>query len=293
MSSQLASKKETSHRKVERFADLSRPYVILDVETTDKNIFVAKIVSVAALKVLTDGAHQIFQAYVCPDAPMTPGAQKVNGLSDDFLKQNGQPPKVALTNLKAFIEDLPLVMHNGLAFDGFLLASHFRQYCGLVATDLKNPIIDTILIAMHQKNTKSIYGSGLEKLMREIDSSYQHRHEALDDVLVLAIVHEKMSHITKGFDAQFEISDSCTLADYLMLPEHLSTRWPELQTALIEGLTIDLDYQGLDKPMSRREATPLFVQGKNSLVVHCHRRDQAIHFRFDGIQKIHRVFKRA
>lgn len=293
MPSQLARKKENSHRKVERFADIGKRYVILDVETTDKDVTVAKIASVAALKVMPDGSSQIFHAYICPEVPMEAEASAKNGLTDDFLKKNGLPPKVALTNLKSFIEDLPLVMHNGLAFDGVLLASHFLEYCGLNGHALKNPIIDTLKIAMHQRGTKSFRGLGLEKLVREIDSTYEHQHDALDDVLVLAMVYERMSQVTQGFDVQFEISGSRTLADYLRLPVEVSETFPDLQKALFDGLTVDLDYQGKEKPMSRREMKPLFVAGKAMLVVHCYERGHSVHFRFDGIKKIHRVYKRS
>lgn len=272
-----------------KFPQIGRPYALFDIETTDREVDLAKIASIAGVKVKPDGSHEVFYEYICPDQPMTPGATKVNGLTDSFLQQHGRSPKDVLNEFKAFIEDLPLIAHNGQHFDGPILATHLRDYCGFKGSRLTNPLIDTMRLAMAQAGTKSITGFNLRKLMRDIDPSYEQTHDALDDVLAMAAVYERLAKKSPTYEEQFEQTGSWTLASSFTLPADVALRWPELAEALNRGMTLDLDYKGKEKPESRRDISPFLVVSPRTMMAYCHQRNEVVHFNFDGIKKIHKI----
>lgn len=63
-------------------------YVILDSETTGLNVNLDRIVELGCVEVMdatVTGSY--FQSYVNPDYQNTPGAFKIHGLKDSFLKK--------------------------------------------------------------------------------------------------------------------------------------------------------------------------------------------------------------
>ena len=272
-----------------RFPQIGRPYALFDLETTDRDVDLAKIASIAAVKVNAYGSLEVFYEYICPDHPMTTGATDVNRLTDSFLQQHGRPSKEVLNEFKAFIEDLPLIAHNGQSFDGPILATHLRDYCGFKGISLTNPLIDTMQLAMAHAGKKAPKGFKLQKLMQEIDPTYVQTHDALDDVIAMAAVYERLARKTPSFEEQFEQTGSYTLASNFVLPADVERQWPQLAEALNRGMTLDLDYKGKEKPESRRDISPFRVVSPRTMRAYCHQRNEIVNFNFDGIKKIHKV----
>lgn len=112
-------------------------YIVIDTETSDKPDFKlpadapgqARLAEFAM--VLLDDELQIIdtaQIYIKPDGwSMQPEAAAVNGLTDEFLKQNGKPVSVALDMYaRAISEGCVVVAHNA-QFDAKILRGEFRR----------------------------------------------------------------------------------------------------------------------------------------------------------------------
>ncbi|PHN16238.1 DNA polymerase III subunit epsilon [Candidatus Tremblaya phenacola] len=71
-------------------------YVILDSETTGLNVMSDRIVELGCVEVMEDVVTgNYFQSYVNPDYLNTPGALKIHGLKDSFLKKQTRFKEVA------------------------------------------------------------------------------------------------------------------------------------------------------------------------------------------------------
>lgn len=157
------------------------------------------------------------------------------------------------------------------------------------AQDLKNPLIDTIIVMMSKKRSRSRAGFGLENLVSQIDRNFIQTHCALDDTLAVATLREHISNTSKSLEQQFVMSGSKTLTDYFRVPPWVTKFFPELTEYLAHRMDIDLDYQPRDKPGGGRRVKALIVDSRENFCVHCYRRGHPINLKFPGIHKLHAI----
>ena len=113
-------------------------FVALDVETTGTLYYVDHIVELAAVR-FSDGKEQTsFSTLVNPGIPMPEEASRINGITDDMLKDQ---PKIGdvLKDFSEFCAGDPLVAHNAIFDFQFLSAALEKYYCLAPS----GPIFDT------------------------------------------------------------------------------------------------------------------------------------------------------
>lgn len=160
--------------------------VVLDTETTGLDPDTGhRIVEVGALEL----AHHMptgrtFQCYLNPERDMPPEAERIHGLSADFLSDKPKFRDVA-EDLLTFLGDAPLVIHNA-AFDlKFLNAEfHFVGIEGIAPARA----VDTIQLARQRFPGAQVSLDALCKRF-EIDNSARTFHGALLDCELLAEVY--------------------------------------------------------------------------------------------------------
>jgi DNA polymerase-3 subunit epsilon len=158
--------------------------VVLDTETTGLDVEHDRIIEVGA--VILDGFQEIdkVQHYFNPEYPVSPGAQKVHGLSNEFLSQF---ETFCCKKIGALVERATLVIHNA-PFDMKFLNKEFERQN---LPPLKNTVIDTLKIA-RQKFPGA--PANLDALCARFKVSNKHRnlHGALVDALLLARVYNHL-----------------------------------------------------------------------------------------------------
>ncbi|MBP5510385.1 MAG: 3'-5' exonuclease [Kiritimatiellae bacterium] len=116
-----------SDTTVPRIAEYARNgrVVVFDTETTGCSRW-DEICQIAAAEYVGGTLTRTFNVYVCPTCEMNPWAEKIHGLSLDFLAGHGLAPEEAMRRFFAFLgNDTLLVAHNN-KFDMRMLA----QECG-------------------------------------------------------------------------------------------------------------------------------------------------------------------
>ncbi len=160
--------------------------IVLDTETTGLDpLHGDRVVEIAALELrnhMPTGAH--FHCYLNPERDMPQEAYAVHGLSESFLSDK---PLFAAEadNFLNFIDDSPLIIHNG-AFDMKFLNAELSR--------IKRPglsydrLIDTLLMA--RKRFPGAPAS-LDALCRRfgVDLSVRTLHGALVDCQLLSAVY--------------------------------------------------------------------------------------------------------
>jgi len=126
----------------------------------------------------------VFHFYLNPDRDMPAEAQKVHGLSSEFLADKPRFAEIA-DKLLAFLSNSPLVIHNA-AFDMKFL-NHELQRCGRPMLKMERAI-DTVMMAREKFPGSP---ANLDALCRrfEIDLSGRELHGALLDAQLLADVY--------------------------------------------------------------------------------------------------------
>jgi len=155
------------------------------LETTDKDKNTCGIVEIAAVCIENNVVLDELKSLINPEMPISKGAQKVHQISQ---KEVEDAPTIEefWPKLIDFIGDSILIAHNGYNFDFPILDRYSKKISG---TKLPNSRIDTLVIA---RNLYPGESNSIDALMQRFDLKAEKRHRALDDVLVLAKIMQKL-----------------------------------------------------------------------------------------------------
>jgi DNA polymerase III alpha subunit (gram-positive type) len=106
--------------------------VYFKIDSTGTDIVDDRILLISALKV-ENGERSTFHRYILPkgDWKITPEVTEINGLTEEFIRQNGEDPVTVLNDFNDFISSkngIDLVTFNGLNFDVRFLNMAYRRY---------------------------------------------------------------------------------------------------------------------------------------------------------------------
>jgi DNA polymerase-3 subunit epsilon len=147
-------------------AELDRPFVSFDLETTSADPETARIVQIATVRYPRRGIR-LFKAWLLdPQAPIEPEASEVHGYTDASVK--GKPAFADVAGeVREVFRDADIAGYNILAFDLPILLREFEQ-CG-AELDLDDArILDSYLLYKHfephtlSKAVEFYCGHGLE-----------------------------------------------------------------------------------------------------------------------------------
>ncbi len=105
---------------------LRRPLVFVDLETTGNDATTARVVEIAAMKLLPDGRTELRSRLANPETPIDPAATAVHGISD-FDVQHEAPFRQFAVSLAEFIRGSDLAGFGLARFDLRVLESEFRR----------------------------------------------------------------------------------------------------------------------------------------------------------------------
>lgn len=160
--------------------------IILDTETTGldpkKGDRLIEIGCIEIFNRIPTGRE--YHCFINPERDVPAEAQKVHGISTDFLKDKPLFPKVA-PDFLAFIGDDTLVIHNAQFDIGFL---NFELERAGHASLMMDRVVDTLALARRKHPAGP---NNLDALCKRygIDNSKRTKHGALVDSLLLAEVY--------------------------------------------------------------------------------------------------------
>ncbi len=105
---------------------LRRPVVVLDLETTSKNVRSARIVALGLAKILPSGRCQVGSRRLNPGAPISPGATEVHGLSNEDVAADPTFADIA-QELAGFLDGCDLAGYGIRRFDFPVLREEFAR----------------------------------------------------------------------------------------------------------------------------------------------------------------------
>lgn len=162
--------------------------LILDTETTGLNSNSDKIIEIGVVELKDNVLTQnYFHEYINPERDISLSAQKVHGISNDFLLDKPTFSKIAQKFLDFIKNDL-IIIHNA-EFDTSFINKELHN-CGFKS--INNPIIDTIQIAKKEFPGQTV---NLDSLCRKlsITNSRKNYHGALLDATLLSKVYLRLT----------------------------------------------------------------------------------------------------
>ncbi|MDE6473457.1 MAG: PolC-type DNA polymerase III [Ureaplasma sp.] len=164
------------------------PLVIFDLETTGLYPNFDEIIEFGAVKIHKNKKIEKLDFFMKPSKPISEFTQNLTGISNNDLK-DAISEYEGLQKIINFVEDCPLVAHNGINFDFKFLQTKLVSY-GF--KELTNPMIDTLIIS--RTLNELMYSHTLEKVSRRYKVNYNpdEAHRADYDAEVLYYVWLKM-----------------------------------------------------------------------------------------------------
>ena len=167
---------------------MNKRKLILDTETTGLSFENDRIIEIGIVELIDNVLTQnYFHEYINPEINISMSAQKVHGISNEFLV--GKPTFINIAKkFLDFIKDDIIIIHNA-EFDKNFINKEL-QNCGL--SNIKNTVIDTIKIAKKEFPGQTV---NLDSLCKKLDvqNTRQNFHGALLDATLLSKVFLKLT----------------------------------------------------------------------------------------------------
>jgi len=164
-------------------------YIILDIETTGLNAKKDKITEFGMTRVKEGKIIEEFECFVNPEVPIPYRITEITGITDEMVK-NAETIDKIIPKVIEFIGDLPIVAHNANFDLGFIKYNAKKQ-----GYTINNTIIDSLQLARElypdYKNHK------LGTIAKNLGIKVENAHRALDDVITLGKVFNKMIEALK------------------------------------------------------------------------------------------------
>lgn len=175
-----------------------RNYVVIDLETTSNDTRTTRIVEIGAVKVRDGKIVSELGTLVNPEQPITQGAYKVHGISDEEVRDK-RTFKNLLPEFLEFIADDMLVAHNGFGFDFPILLRLYREVTGEM---LPNRRFDTLPLARRLFPGQP---ASVDALMQRFGiQDTGSRHRALDDTIYLSPIFEHLQEVEQSLNRRSE-----------------------------------------------------------------------------------------
>ena len=177
---------------------LSRPLVVLDLETTGTWIEKDRIVEIAMVRLAPDGAQDRFQSRVNPGMPIPPRVSQIIGITDEDLKE-APPFKEIAAKVVAFIGDADLGGFNVERFD--LLILERELFSASVKFDRQGRAIYDAQKIYHLHEKRTLTAAYHFYCAKELTDAHTALADAQATVEILAAQIERYGRTEEGIES--------------------------------------------------------------------------------------------
>jgi CRISPR-associated protein Cas2 len=176
------SKKKSSHQPWDY-------YVVIDIETTGLSPDRDEVMEIGAVKVRERQVEATFQALLKIEGNIPQPVSQLTGLTDEVLQAEGRQLEEVLPEFLSFVEDLPVVAHNGDFDYAFLRAACEKNGLPL----LSNRRVDTLSAA--KRYIEQLPNYRLDTLVDYFNIPVTRLHRSLDDCFATMQLYQKLNEI--------------------------------------------------------------------------------------------------
>ncbi len=253
----------------------ARPLAFLDVETTGLSAwFGDRICEIAILRCQGEQILASFDTLVDPQRRISPGASRVNGLTDQDVKGAPLFNEIA-PQVETLLQDAVIVAHNAPFDLGFV-----RSELGRLGKSLPSvEVIDTLQLA---RQYFRFHSNSLQAIADALSIERSTAHRAMADVLTTrAVLKCFLARLEQVSTEQYETVPVPPAPD----PAGLDLP-PLLQEALAQKHDLWIRYVDQKGNETERRITPRQILVQRDYIyisAHCHLRDEDRSFRLDRI----------
>ncbi len=177
-------------------------YVVFDLETTGRDPASCAVVEIAAVKVEKGEIVEEFQSLVHPKISIEEEAMAVHHISEEMVSDAPVIEEI-LPQFIDFVGDNLIIAHNGYAFD-FKIIDRLMKQIGMKR--LPNIRYDSLILA---RNLYAQERNSIDALSERMELDAGTRHRALDDVVVLHKIFQRMLNDMQNTEQKTRYEELC------------------------------------------------------------------------------------
>jgi DNA polymerase III subunit epsilon len=183
---------------------LERPLICIDLETTSKEVFEARICSLAIIKENPDGTIEKKYRLINPTIPISDGAILIHGITNDMVAKEKTFKNIS-KGLFEFMSGCDFVTYNGNNFDIPILAEEFLR-CGINFPEPNTRLLDAFSIFL-KESPRTLVAAYKTYCDKDLDDA----HNAEADTNATYEVFKKQLEIHESLQGKTidEIHDYC------------------------------------------------------------------------------------
>lgn len=167
----------------------SDAYIVLDIETTGLSYKNDDIIEIGAVSVSNGEIADKYEWLIQTDKDIPEEIQKLTGIGNEMLDENGISPEKALTALFKVIGGKTVIIYNA-GFDMGFLEEHSKKY------RLEFPEFNVIdVLDLVRSRLKGLENYRLKTVAGFLDVRKIQRHRAVDDCRLLNEVYKKINEM--------------------------------------------------------------------------------------------------
>lgn len=150
---------------------LTRPLIILDLETTGLDVSKDRIIQIGLIKWNVNGEEERYESLVNPEMPISPESSEITGISNEMVSSAPTFAEIS-DQVAAFIGDGDLAGYNSNKFDIPVLAEEFlRVQHSFSFGNRKFVDVQNIFHKMEQRTLAAAYQFYCQKTMENAHSA--------------------------------------------------------------------------------------------------------------------------
>jgi len=190
---------------------LKRPLAFIDLETTGVNLACDRIIEIAIVKILPDGAKQVKHKILNPQIPIPQGSSDVHGFTDEMVKSSPAFKDVA-NELKQFIDNSDLSGYNSNRFDIPLLMEEFLR--AGIQFDMSNRRMVDVQHVFHMMERRTLAAAYQFYCKKELCDAHSAEADATATWEILEAQTTRYQHLGNTLDTILEFTGEEKIVDF-------------------------------------------------------------------------------
>ena len=190
---------------------LKKPLAFIDLETTGVNPGTDRIVEIAIIKILPDGARSVKRKLINPEMPIPKNASDIHGISDEMVKDAPTFKQVA-HELKQMLDGCDFAGYNSNRFDIPLLMEEFLR--AQVDFDMKNRKLLDVQNIFHKMEPRTLSAAYKFYCSKSLDGAHSAEVDASATHEILEAQLERYTELGNTVDSILKVIGEDQVVDF-------------------------------------------------------------------------------
>ena len=190
---------------------LKKPLAFIDLETTGVNPGTDRIVEIAIIKILPDGARSVKRKLINPEMSIPKNASDIHGISDEMVKDAPTFKQVA-HELKQMLDGCDFAGYNSNRFDIPLLMEEFLR--AQVDFDMKNRKLLDVQNIFHKMEPRTLSAAYKFYCSKSLDGAHSAEVDASATHEILEAQLERYTELGNTVDSILKVIGEDQVVDF-------------------------------------------------------------------------------